>query len=275
MEFKVQVIPKIEPIQFNYDELKQELTERVSEYKTIAYTADTIKTAKADRAKLNALKKSLNDERIRLEKEYMAPFMDFKTKVSELVGIVDEAASTIDRQVKEYEEMKRQEKNNLIIKLGEEVLAGYEWLALSQIWNDKWLNATYNEKHIKEDMEESLRKIDEDIQVLARLPEYSFEAIDTYKRTLRVDDALWEADHLKQMAEAKREAETAKLRAETAKSEDVQTQAEVTISEQKNTNMGEFERQRTAISFRVFVTMEQAVRLSQFMKTEGIEFERI
>ena len=51
--------------------MKQELTEKVSMYETLVYTDDQIKEAKADKAQLNKLKKALNDERIRIEKEYM------------------------------------------------------------------------------------------------------------------------------------------------------------------------------------------------------------
>ena len=41
-----------------YEELKQELTEKVSMYETMVYTDDQIKEAKADKANLNKLKKA-------------------------------------------------------------------------------------------------------------------------------------------------------------------------------------------------------------------------
>ena len=80
MELKVAEVQLPEAILFNYDELKKELTEKVKTYETMAYTDDQIKDAKADRANLNKLKKALNDERIRREKEYMQPFNEFKAK---------------------------------------------------------------------------------------------------------------------------------------------------------------------------------------------------
>lgn len=89
MELKVNEVAVPEQITFNYEELKQELTEKVSMYETLVYTDDQIKQAKADKANLNKLKKALNDERIRREREYMQPFNDFKQKINEIIGIID------------------------------------------------------------------------------------------------------------------------------------------------------------------------------------------
>ena len=86
MELKIAQVTLPEQIEFNYQELKNEITTKANEYANIVYTDDTIKEAKADKAALNKLKKALNDERIRQEKEYMKPFNDFKTKVNELIA---------------------------------------------------------------------------------------------------------------------------------------------------------------------------------------------
>ena len=88
MEIKMNEMQLPEKISFNYEELKQELAAKVSMYETMIYTDDQIKEAKADKANLNKLKKALNDERIRLEKEYMVPFNDFKAKVNEIISII-------------------------------------------------------------------------------------------------------------------------------------------------------------------------------------------
>ena len=110
MEFKVNEYQLPAELTFNYEELKQGLTEKVEMYKTLVYSEEQIKEAKADRASLNKLKSALNDERIRLEKEYMKPFNDFKSKVAEIIKIIDEPIAMIDTQVKGYEEKKKAEK---------------------------------------------------------------------------------------------------------------------------------------------------------------------
>ena len=70
-ELQIKEFKQPETIQFNYEELKAELAEKVQTYELMVYTEDTMKEAKADRASLNRLKKALNDERIKREKEYL------------------------------------------------------------------------------------------------------------------------------------------------------------------------------------------------------------
>ena len=59
MNFEVTKITTPERIEWNYEELKAEIAERVQHYETLVYTDETIKEAKADRANLNKLKKAL------------------------------------------------------------------------------------------------------------------------------------------------------------------------------------------------------------------------
>ena len=50
MELRVNEVAIPEKIDFNYEELKAELTSKVSFYETLVYTDDQIKDAKADKA---------------------------------------------------------------------------------------------------------------------------------------------------------------------------------------------------------------------------------
>ena len=71
MELKINQIAIPERPSFNYEELKQEIAKKSEVYASLVYNENEIKAAKADRSNLNKLKKALNDERIRREKEYM------------------------------------------------------------------------------------------------------------------------------------------------------------------------------------------------------------
>ena len=109
MELIINEVAIPEQITFNYEELKAELTDKVKTYETLVYSDEQIKEAKADKAALNKLKKALNDERIRREKEYMQPFNSFKAQINEIIGIIDRPLAVIDAQVKSYEEKQKQE----------------------------------------------------------------------------------------------------------------------------------------------------------------------
>lgn len=67
MELQVSEIQELEPVKFNYEELKTALTQKVSTYKNLVYTEENIVTAKADRALLNKLSKAINDEKKRVK----------------------------------------------------------------------------------------------------------------------------------------------------------------------------------------------------------------
>jgi len=213
MEIKVGALQLPEKISFNYEELKTGLEEKVSMYETIVYTDDQIKDAKADKANLNKLKKALNDERIRREKEYMEPFNDFKSKVNEIISIIDKPIAVIDRQVKAYEEAQKETKFREIHdyfitrELPDDMPGLFE-----KIFSDKWLNASVSMKSIREEINSRLEQIEMDMRIIEDLPEFGFEAMEEYKSSLNIRNALNEANRLSEMA--KRKAEQARLAAE-------------------------------------------------------------
>ncbi len=209
MEFKVNEYQLPDKLTFNYEELKCELQEKVSHYETLVYTDDQIKEAKADRASLNKLKAALNDERIRREKEYMIPFNDFKTKVNEIIGIIDKPISVIDRQVKEYEDKKKAEKLESVKKLWEETEKP-EGLTFENVFDEKMLNASYNMAHVKQKFADDIKRFERDLETLANLPEFGFEATEVYKTTLDINKAISEAQRMSQIQKAKAEAEAKK-----------------------------------------------------------------
>ena len=104
MELQVSEIQALEPIKFNYEELKANLTEKVSTYKNLVYNEENIKNAKADRSLLNKLSSAINDEKKRIKNLLLEPYTDFEAKCKELMAIVDEASNNIDTQVKAFEQ---------------------------------------------------------------------------------------------------------------------------------------------------------------------------
>lgn len=307
MQLLVKEIKLPEALEFNYEELKTELQEKVQNYTTMVYTEDMIKQAKADRSALNKLNKTLNDERIRRKKEYLAPLQEFENQIAELCGIIDNAASCVDKQIKEYEFLQQEKKKEEIEKLFTEKLATeFTWLQLMQIWDPKWLNASVKLKQVEAAFEEFAAKINADMAVLSRLPEYSFEAQECYKSTLSVQDALFQADNLKQMAEAKARKEAAEQEAAQKRLEEEAEQAvieEVAQEIAQSTAVG-FENDHTEapviqtsvnlpdaaetataelretiprewMSFRALLSYEDALALRDFFNSRNIQFEQI
>lgn len=288
MELKIDEVQVPEAISFNYEEIKQGLTEKVEMYKTIVYTDKEIKQAKADKADLNRLKKALNDERIRREKEYMKPFSEFKNKVNDLIKIIDEPVGIIDAQVKEFEENKKREKRNQILEYFA-ASGAPQWLEIEQIWIDKWLNATYSMKQVETDIADKLKEIKTNLDIIAELKEFSFEANEIYKRTLNLDNAIAEGKRLAELQ--RRKEEQARLEAELkakqeAEKERLEKAAADIIEDIKKTQPEEPERVQTVegpkkqekanwINFSAYLTMTQALKLKEFCNENGIQIKSI
>lgn len=204
MELKVNEYKLPEAISFNFEELKTQIAAKTEQYTKIVYTDDNIKAAKEDRADLNRLKKALNDERIRRQKEYLVPFEQFKKQIDEVIAIIDKPVQAIDTQIKAYEQIKQDEKRAAIESMFNDMLFP-EFVKLDQkIFEPRWLNASFSMKQI----EESLMKTKEDIirncQTLAGLPTYSHEAVIYYQRTLDVTGALAKVRELSEIEAAKK-----------------------------------------------------------------------
>lgn len=284
MELKINEVTIPEAIQFNYEELKQELTEKVSVYETMVYTDDQIKLAKSDKANLNKLKKVLNDERIRREKEYMKPFNEFKAQINEIISIIDKPVAVIDKQVKAFDEKKKQEKLEAVKKLYGE-LNTYEWLNFEQIFNERWLLASVSMRQVQDGIEGWLNEVNTNLDILANLPEFAFEATEVYKSTLDVQKALNEGKRLAEMIKRKQEQERLKKEAEErAKAEaEAKKQAEMIANETGEAvfnNAPDIKAQEPVevaqwISFRALLTIPQALELKRFFEENKIEFEPI
>ena len=99
MELKVEEIKSLAPVKFNYEDIKNWVTEKAAEYKSVVYTPETITLAKQDRATLNKVSDAINNEKKRIKNELLKPYVDFEKKCNELMAIVDDASKTRDKQV--------------------------------------------------------------------------------------------------------------------------------------------------------------------------------
>lgn len=214
MELNVKEVALPQKIDWNYEELKAEITEKAKTYETMVYTDDQIKLAKSDKAKLNHLKKALNDERIAREREYMKPFNEFKSQINEIISIIDKPVSIIDKQVKEYDQIKKREKAKKCLELFEELNCNYDWLDYSKVSNPKWTNTTFTLKKVQEEIEGKLEQIENDLNTLSSLEAFSFEAIEEYKRSLDVGKAIAEGQRLVAIQKRKEEMERQKAEQE-------------------------------------------------------------
>ena len=274
MELRINQLAIPERPQFNYAELKQEIAQKTEVYASLVYTETEIKVAKADKANLNKLKKALNDERIRREKEYMQPFNEFKAEVNEIISLIDKPILTIDAQIKGFEEKKKAEKLAQIQDYYNSVEPeNLHWLGLPAIFNEKWLNASVKMSAVEAEIDAKLKQVETDLATLAKLPEFSFEATEIYKQTLDMNKAISEGQKLADIAKRKAEAAAATNEKNTAVEEatisKMETAEEVAIAKNATTTAAQW------VSFKALLTTEDALALRDFFNSRNIEFEAI
>lgn len=282
MELIINELQLPEAIAFNYEEIKQGLTEKVSYYETIVYTDEQISEAKKDKANLNKLKNAMNDERKRIQKEYMQPFNVFKEKIDELIEIVDKPVKMIDRQVKAYEDKEKQDKLEAIKELFNSI--GFQpFVKLEMIMDEKWLNKSESMKKIEEQMQNEMYRIGNEIITLSNLPEFSFEATEVYKTTLDINKAINEAKRMVEVAKARAEHE---VKIKTQEEEQARLKAEAMQHPTKpiGLTIESVERQafenamnppREWMSFKALLSYEDAKALGEFMRSRNITFEQL
>lgn len=279
MELKIEDYQLPRQILFNYEELKQELVEKASFYETLVYTDDQIQDARKEKAKLNKLKKAFNDERLRMEREYMQPFNEFKDKINEFIGIIDTSVSAIDRQIKEYEAEKKQKKMEQITELWNS-LDVPKGLTLEKVFNERMLNVSFGIRQVQTWFDDAIRKFKRDMDTLANLPEYGFEAQQEYLSSLDMAKAMDEVNKLSKMARMKAEHEAELERREIPA--DVIPAKEPTESEERQDDTVPADAvsvnadvPRQWVAFQALLSTEEALALRDFFLQKHIEFKAV
>lgn len=278
MELKITGFQAPGKISFNYEELKQQIQTRAADYASLVYADDQIANAKKDRADLNRLKKALNDERIRQEKEFLQPFNEFKSQVKELCDIIDVATASVDKQVKEFEDQKKAEKLNAIEEYWHSVLAADKIpaaVSFRMIFESKWLNASVSMKSIQEAIDGKVEQIRKDLDVVDSLPSYIFEARECYLDTLDLARAVSEAHRLQEQAEKRTawEAEQQKRKEEAAAAAAVRpTQVMTNINDPDDI---ENLPARQWVSFQAFLSADEVKALGTWLRNSGIKYKAI
>ncbi len=266
-----QVIPP--QISFNFEEIKSELAGKLQVYQNMVVTESGIREAKADRANLNKFKAALADSRKAVKAQWNQPLSDFEGKMKELERMVDEPIGAIDRQVKAYDEAKKQDKRQQIERFFEGAVGDLEEvLPLSKIWNDRWLNATYPMKDIEKEIVERIRKTHSDIGIIVamQLP-CCDQMLSTYLETLDMSRAMEEKHKYEQAQKAKAQAKQAEPAPSSPAEQPV---AEAVVNTPQETAR-EAAPELRVLDFRVWVTPEQMQALKAFLLENNIRYGRV
>ena len=242
--------------------IKEAMLQKIAYYDNIVYDENNIDIAKKDRAFLNNLSKSMNSERIKIEKEFMRHFAEFKSEVKETTDLIDKRSSNIDNVVKSFEEIEKQKKYDLILTYFLEkqfILVEFE-----KIYKPEWLNKTYKLQDAKLDIDYKINAILEDIDYIENC-------------SLDIEDRDWiKADYLKTL-DRKLSFENHKTFSENQYLLRVAETEEAKQLNARNDEPTVVHPQSEILTriFKVETTRENLIALSDFMNERGIVFEKI
>lgn len=264
----------IKSIEWNHEAIKKEVAEKVERYKNLVYSPEQVKEAKTDRANLRKFVEALETKRKEIKKQCLEPYEAFEKQMKEIVGIVNEPILLIDTQVKNYEEQERKKKLDEITEIFNNSNFP-DWVTFDMIRDDKWLNASVKMPTIQAEIEAKLNKITNDIDTLANLPEFAFEATEVYKHTLDLNMAISEGKRLSELMKQKAEAE-AKAKEEQATVSNTEIvepsmPTETAVPEETPTTAPE----KQWVKFEALISKDDALALREFFKSHGIEYRAV
>ena len=269
-------------LEFNFEDLKKALAERMELYRGLVVTEDGIKAAKQDRADLNKLREAIEAKRKEVKKACMAPYTEFEGRVKELVQLVDAPIAAIDGQLKEYEEKRRADKRAEIAAIYEETVGELKGiLPFERLWRDEWYNTAWSMKKIREAIVAAEGKTASDLEVLSTVESEFAEAVRLkYLEALDLNAALAERARLQERAAKLREYEEQRRRAAEAEAASV-PEAERAEAAAKDAGQAEAapamgaEETVYLLRFECQLTRSQAMELSAWLKDRNISYRRI
>ena len=213
-EPQVIVTQKPAEISFNFNEIKQGLSEQMEIYKSMEVTEDVLVERKKDVATLRKIAKAIDDKRKEVKSNYMIPYDEFEKKAKELIEIVNKPIDLINKQVKEFDEKQKTEKKIKAFEYFESNVGDVD-IIFEEVFSPSWLLSATSFKSIKSDIDTAISDRKADIETIKAMEsEVEEKAMATYKSTKRLADALKVINEYKAQKEAILEAEKRRIRDE-------------------------------------------------------------
>lgn len=267
----------VQPVEWNYAELKKWLEDGLALYRGRVYGDAEIAEAKKDAADLRKLAAKIDDRRKEMKRQYLKPYEEFEKQAKELTGLIQAQVDEIAAQVKAFDEERRARKLEKIRAIYAEIFGDLaELVPLEKFMPPKWLNVTTTRMpQIEAELrarEGSISAALSSIKALGLDSETEAHITHVYLETLDLSRALAEKtrieDERAKLAEyeAKRQREAAEP---PAKPEPQEPRPEPPEPRQVDTRKPE---QIFVVRFWAEGSKSQIMGLRQYMKDNGIEY---
>ena len=188
-------LPEIMPVKHNLGIIEEYAKQLNEFYGKLVFTNDQYTEAKDERAKVNKLKKTIEDNRKEIVKEYKQPIDDFEATSKRIEKLLESAANTIGASLEKFDleqqAIKTEKINKLIEAIRQDfILNNSEFtMQLNQIvieFDKRWFNKTYKNSDLEQDITNQFNNALDDL--------YKFksdaETIINFFNTINVDNLL-------------------------------------------------------------------------------------
>jgi uncharacterized membrane-anchored protein YhcB (DUF1043 family) len=250
----------------NATQIKEFVIGILPSYADSNYNDDNIDKAKKDKATLNKAAKALNSKRLELEKEFNAPFNEFKVIINDTISLMKDCSAKIDKIVKENEAASKASKKARIVDIF--TSRNFNIVPLDKIFEEKWLNKGCKEKDIEKEIDNKIAKINSDLTTLNVLD--NAELLKSmYLESLDLNSTIQYADTIKKNREKINDSKVVEPKIE-------QAQIAFTHIEPTQIDTPHIASPEIYIrAFKVTGTREDIIALGDFMNDRGMKFEKI
>ena len=188
-------LPEVLPVKHNLGIIEEYAKQLNEFYGKLVFTNDQYTEAKDERAKVNKLKKTIEDNRKEIVKEFKQPIDDFEATSKRIEKLLEAASNTIGASIEKFDleqqEIKTQKINALIEAIrGDYILNNPEFTSqLKQVvieFDKRWFNKTYKDSDLENAIDGQFNTALDDL--------YKFKAdaemIITFFNTINVDNLL-------------------------------------------------------------------------------------
>ncbi|QXD12422.1 DUF1351 domain-containing protein [Lactiplantibacillus plantarum 2025] len=262
----------------NLEGLQASIAQYVSRYSNLVITEDNVTDSKQVRAKLNKLKKALDNRRKEIKRNYNQPLREFETEVKKLEASIDMIIDPIDEGLGELEVQRREQRKADVMGLIAEMAPNYD-VGVDEIeFDPRWLNKSISNKQITQEVASSMTVVKQAKDKLAT----ATTMITKYAQAVDVDPIPW-IDQLKQGQDVQYLLQAIDRQVESAKKRERQRELkqQVAAEHQLETSTGKIVDTDTGEvvsltrTLKITATKDQMWGLSSYMKKNGIKFEAV
>lgn len=277
-------------IQANFDECKAWLDENLAPYRTMVVTEDGIASAKSYRATIRKVAARIDECRKMAKEAAMQSYKPFEEKCKALTALCDESAANLDGQIKAFDEAKKAEKGErLRVFFNQSIGEMNDFLTFENIFNPRWLNATYAEEQARKDIICEIAKCSNAVESLRALhSEFETTLLDEFRRTHDLAACLRRNENLTRLKEIEETRRRMRREQEQDVKDKIVAARQGTATTAQPADDPPYEEVPTAsaesaaespqtieLVFYVRGTVEQLSGLKQYMKDHGIQFGRV